>query len=651
MCGFAGLLNPEKNQSEEWYSHQVTQMADAIRHRGPDDGQIWNDVSNGISFGFRRLSILDLSPNGRQPMQSACGRYVLMLNGEIYNHHELKLEIERSGRFPYLFKGHSDTEVLAAALSVWEFENTLSKLNGMFVLALWDKKLRTLSLARDRMGEKPLFYGWANHVFTFASELKSILALDSVNPVFDRRSLNLFFRHSCIPAPYTPYQNIFKLPPASFITIDGTGEIIKKQKYWDLRNLYRSQGNSFSGTLQEAQDEMRKLLKESVKIRMEADVPLGAFLSGGIDSSVIVSLMQEQSSRPIQTFTIGFEEAGFNEAQYAKKVSEYLGTHHTELTVTSQEAQSVIPLIANMMDEPFSDASLIPCYLVSKLAKQKVTVCLSGDGGDELFGGYDRYLWGQAFWNRFAEVGVNFKKHLAEILESIPPSYWNPIFRSVRGILPRHLRWNTPGEKIQKLIEVLKVETSRELYVALTSHFNPPSEVTLLEEEPPTLISNSSEWPETKEMLNEMMYFDLVSYLPDDILTKMDRATMAVSLEGRMPLLDHRIVEFASSLPTQFKIQGSHTKLILKQILNAYLPESLFERPKMGFSVPIGEWIKGPMRDWAENLLSEKRLKSEGFLKSQVVRRKWHEHLSGKRNWQHQLWDLLMFQEWLNTCK
>jgi len=652
MCGFAGLLNPKTNQSRDWYQQRLESMTNAIRHRGPDDSAYWVEAERGLAMGFRRLSILDLSVQGRQPMESACGRYTLVFNGEIYNHSEIKQAVIASDQFHFEFRGRSDTETLLAGFTVWGVEATLKKTNGMFALAVWDRESHCLLMGRDRLGEKPLYYGWAQDLFIFGSELKSFMCLPEFSKTLDKKALNLFFRHSCIPAPYSVFEKVKKLPPGCFLKWSpNQPATVEINRYWSAQDVcVQGVKNPFTGTFEEAEEKLHELLKDAVKLRMEADVPLGAFLSGGIDSSLIVALMQKQSSVPIRTFTIGFEEARFDESEYARKVSQALHTHHTELKVTAKEAQSVIPLLPSMFDEPFSDASQIPTYLLAHLTRQSVTVSLSGDGGDELFGGYDRYIYGQNFWNKFSEFPISLKKPLATLLNLIPSKQWEQGFRALEPFLPPHWHWKSPGEKIKKLQEALRVTNPLELYTALTSHFNPPSSVTFTAEEYSTQIKDAEHLPLWEPISQGMMYLDLVSYLPDDILVKVDRATMAVSLEGRMPLLDHRLVEFAWKLPPHFKIQDGEGKAITKKMLNRYLPETLYQRPKMGFSVPVGEWIRGPLKDWAESLLNHERIHREGYLNPQQVETLWREHLSGARNHEHRLWDLLQFQNWLTTC-
>jgi len=638
MCGFAGLLNPDSSLTQEEYLGRLQRMTQSISHRGPDDEDFWIDPAQKIGLGFRRLSILDLSPLGKQPMASACGRYRIAFNGEIYNHKEIKKSVEESGYFPFEFRGRSDTEVLLSAITAWGFEKTLQKLNGMFAIALWDQELQKLFLSRDRIGEKPLFYGWVQNQFVFGSELKTLTCLPGFERNFDTQALSLYFRHSCIPAPYTPFQNLYKLRPGHFLEVSASSFTHPKiAPYWSALEVCQREGNRKSNLEDETQH-LHELLKDSVKIRMEADVPLGAFLSGGIDSSLVVSLMQTQSSLPIKTFTIGFKEKRFDESIQARDIAKHLGTDHTELTVTSQDAQDTVPFLSKMMDEPFGDASLIPTFLVAKLAKQKLTVALSGDGGDELFCGYPRYILGKKFLSRFGNWNPIAKEKLALGIRKIPLPLWNKILSQTK--------WTSPGEKINKFAEALTTKNPLELYQKLTSHFDPPKQITLETREPPTLLNQGA--PPIDNPIELMMALDLVTYLPDDILVKVDRATMAVSLEGRMPLLDHRLVELAWTFPLDWKLRNGQGKWILKKILKNYVPESLYERPKMGFSVPVGDWIRGPLRDWAEELLKETKIKNQGILQVEPVRMLWRKHLLRERNHQHQLWDILMFQDWLS---
>lgn len=651
MCGLAGFLDPSRRTGGEELRATVTRMAAALRHRGPDDGGAWVDAEAGIALGHRRLSIVDLSPLGHQPMQSACGRYVTAFNGEIYNHRALRRELEGLG---HAFRGHSDTEVMLAAFVEWGLEAALERFNGMFALALWDRKGRLLHLVRDRLGEKPLYYGWMGRTFLFGSELKALRAHPEFRGEVDRGALALYLRHNYIPTPYSIYRGIRKLPPGTRLTLNGAdaGAAPTPIPYWSFREVSeRGVAEPFTGSADEAAAHLDTLLRDAVKLRMEADVPLGAFLSGGIDSSTVVALMQAQGDRPVKTFTIGFHEAAYNEAEDAKAVARHLGTEHTELYVTPGEAMAVIPRLPALYDEPFADSSQIPTFLVSELARRHVTVSLSGDAGDELFGGYNRYFWGRSIWQRIGWMPRGMRGAAARALTVLPPEAWETVFRMTGPVLPGKIKQRSPGDKLHKLAEILAVNDPETMYLGLVSHWKDPASLAVGASEPPTVLTDRSQWADLPDFTQRMMYLDTVTYLPDDILVKVDRASMGVSLEGRIPFLDHRVVEFAWRLPLSMKVRDGQGKWLLRQVLYGYVPRGLIERPKMGFGVPIDAWLRGPLRDWAESLLAERRLRAEGFLHPRPIREKWAEHLSGRRNWQYHLWDVLMFQAWLESYK
>lgn len=625
MCGITGFLQHDSLSSDELRA-RVTAMRDTLTHRGPDDSGTWVDPEAGIALGHRRLSILDLSELGHQPMQSVDKRFVLVFNGEIYNHADLRRDLEQSG---HAFRGHSDTEVLLAALQHWGVEATLPKLIGMFALALWDRKQRCLTLARDAVGIKPLYYGWQKGCFFFSSELKALGAHPDFSAEIDRAALSSFLHHCYVPAPQTIYRDISKLPPGTWITVSAT-QHGGPASWWSMAEAAeRGLQEPFSGSEEEAVDQLDKKLRDSVGLRMLADVPVGAFLSGGIDSSTVAALMQVQSSRPIRTFSIGFEETGYDEAPHAKAVARHLGTEHTECYITPTEARDVIPRLPLLFDEPFADSSQIPTFLVCQIARRDVTVCLSGDGGDELFCGYDRYahlkrLWEKVAWcpgpiRRAAGMGAR----LASIF------------------LPRKQRW-------AMVSELLGAIDGADVYTRFHSHWHDHRSVVLGGHDA------LRTWP-TQRLIHEgaleqqMTFIDAVTYLPDDILVKVDRASMGVSLEARVPLLDQRVVEFAWQLPMSMKVRKGRTKWLLRRVLDRYVPSELIDRPKMGFGVPIDSWLRGPLRDWAETLLDEKRLAREGYFHPGQIRRKWSEHLSGHANWHYLLWDVLMFQSWLES--
>ena len=626
-------------------------MAHAIARRGPDDAGAWVDGQVGIALGHRRLSIVDLSPAGHQPMLSASGQLVLVFNGEIYNHLALRGELEKTGLAP-AWRGHSDTETLLAGFTAWGIQPTLERCVGMFAFALWDLSMRTLTLGRDRLGEKPLYYGWQgqgqNATFLFGSELKALKSHPAFKAGIDRNALCLLMRHNYIPAPYSIYEGIAKLEPGCLLTVSLAQPEPKVVRYWSAAEVaVAGCAAPFVGTPEQAVDALEVLLKSAVQQQMMADVPLGAFLSGGIDSSTIVALMQAQSARPVKTFTIGFNEAGYNEAVHAKAVASHLGTEHTELYVTPQQALDVIPRLPSLYCEPFSDSSQIPTFLVSQLARQKVTVSLSGDAGDELFCGYNRYLMASGLWKKLSLFPAVSRRLATRGLTAMSPERWNALLGPVQDMLPAKLRHANLAYKLHKGAGVLAADSVDSLYFGLLSHWNDPASVVMGGTEPPTLLTGNAPQLKGLDDIQRMMALDTLTYLPDDILVKVDRAAMGNSLEGRVPFLDHRVVEFAWSLPQSMKLRNGVGKWVLREVLYRYVPKALIERPKMGFSVPIGDWLRGPLRDWAENLLDESRLRREGYFYPAPIRQKWEEHLSGARNWQYHLWDVLMFQAWL----
>lgn len=622
-------------------------MARRIESRGPDDAGVWTDAANGLALAHRRLSILDLSPAGHQPMPSPCGRYILVYNGEIYNHQDLRADLEIEGG-AFAWRGHSDTETLLAALRHWGVQGALERLNGMFAFALWDTAERTLFLARDRMGEKPLYYGRSGDTFLFGSELKALAAHPDWRGEVDRDALALYMRHNYVPAPWSIYRGIAKLPPAHFVTIREVGRHVSDPIcYWDLGRVSEQGVAHGTGESEVLTDELEALLRDAVGRRMSADVPLGAFLSGGYDSSTVAALMQAESERPVKTFSIGFHEEAYNEARHAKAVAAHLGTDHTELYVTPEEAMAVIPKLPGIYDEPFSDSSQIPTYLVSELARRHVTVSLSGDGGDELFCGYNRYVLGYRVWSKLRLLPRPLRGLLAGILNRAPGHALDAMQRR----MPRRFQVPNLADRLPKLSEVLAHPDGQSFYRSLVSHAKNPDELLLGASEPDTILARPDRLPRLPGLREQMMYLDMMTYLPDDILTKVDRASMAVSLEARVPLLDHRLVEFAWRVPTEYKYRNGQGKWLLRQVLYRYVPKELMDRPKMGFGVPIEHWLRGPLRDWAEALLDERRLREEGFFDPVPVRRMWQEHVSGKRRWHYHIWDVLMFQSWLQETR
>lgn len=656
MCGVAGVLGFRGGHP----SPLVSDMIASIRYRGPDDSGVWCDPSVGVGLGHARLSILDLSSEGHQPMVSASGRYVITFNGEVYNFSELRCVLEDQGD---RFRGHSDTEVLLAAIEHWGVEQAISKFVGMFAFGLWDRETRKLHLVRDRLGIKPLYFGWVGSYLLFASELKAIRCAKEFTPSVDREALVLFMRLGYVPAPYSIYHDVYKLMPGCVFTIgleqvadrkgfsaspDNFSSEWKPIRYWSARQVAENGVSApFCESESDAVDQLDDLLRQVIKLRMAADVPLGAFLSGGIDSSVVVALMQAQSLKPVRTFTLGFSESGYDEAIYAKRVAAHLGTDHVELYVTAEQARSVIPRLPTMYDEPFGDSSQIPTFLVSELARRQVTVALSGDGGDELFAGYNRYFWSRQLWRRFSFMPMIAKVGMAKTMQSFSPEMWNNVYSRLPSFFPAV---QNPGDKMHKLANLLTLKDPEAMYLAMVSLWREPSTVVTGTVEPSTLVTDQTNWPDLSDFTMKMMYLDLVTYLPDDILTKVDRASMAVGLEARVPLLDHRVVEFAWRLPLSLKIRNDvEGKWLLRQVLDRYVPKALIDRPKSGFALPIDHWLRGPLREWAESLLDVQQMKGEGFLNPALIQERWQEHVSGKRNWQHSLWNVLMFQAWLRS--
>lgn len=624
MCGIAGCFFSQGREIGS-LDRVVREMTDTLHHRGPDDSDVWSDDSGGVAFGHRRLSILDLSPLGRQPMHSACGRFTIAYNGEVYNHLELREEL-----IGYPFKSTSDTETILAAIAAWGVEAALQRFVGMFAFALWDNDTHKLFLVRDRLGIKPLYYGAIpGGGWVFGSEIKALRAHPAHSSTIDRDALALYFRHNYIPAPYSIYQDTWKVEPGQLIVL-GNGDI-QKSKWWSVEDVWQSGfDNPWQMDDAEAIDSLEALLSDAVKMRMLSDVPLGAFLSGGIDSSTVVALMQAQSLRPVKTFSIGFHESTYNEAQHAKVVAEHLGTDHTELYVTPKDLLNVVPSIPQYWDEPFADSSQIPTYILSKLTREHVTVSLSGDGGDELFSGYQRYFYAHQ-WDRIASIPLPVRNCMKHVLKATPASFFK-----VFGKLGSRFRWR---------LDLLGMKEFQEFYRYLLSHFKHPADFVLGAKELPTALTDTR--TSLSDRYAHMALRDLQMYLPDDILTKVDRASMAASLEARVPLIDHRVVEFAARTPVSAKVRDGEGKWLLKQVLYRHVPQGIIDRPKMGFGVPVEQWMRNELREWCEDLLSPETIRRQGFVDADMVGRMWREYLDGETNWNYYLWDVLMFQAWL----
>ena len=640
MCGIAGMVDWRAATSADALRSTAEAMIETVRHRGPDTGDVWVEAEGGVALGQRRLAIIDLSPGGAQPMHSADRRFVITFNGEIYNYRDIRRELQAAG---HSMRSDSDTEVLLEACALWGVEAAIERAIGMFAFALWDRKTRSLTLARDRLGIKPLYYAATPERILFASQLKAFRPAPHWKPTIDEDAVVGYLRHAYIAQPRTIYREAQKLAPGHILTLRG-GSTPSPKCFWDLRGIAAAgqRRNDPVPDPREAADRLDALLRDSVKLRMIADVPLGAFLSGGIDSSTVVALMQAQSTRSVKTFSIGFHESGYDEAQCAKQVAAHLGTDHTEFYVEPRHALDVIPHLADWFDEPFADPSQIPTYLVSELTRKHVTVALSGDGGDELFAGYNRYVWAERLARAVNLVPRPLRGASAAALRALAPQTWNRLF----GFVPAAWRPALPGDKLHKITTLLDNPQPDAIYRRLVSQWERPEEVAAAGREPRGPMWDPTIARDFHDLVPRMQFLDMITYLPDDILTKVDRATMAVGLEGRVPLLDHRVVAYSWSLPLEFKLRGGRSKWLLRQVLDRYVPRSLIDRPKMGFGVPIDAWLRGPLREWAESLLAPARLASDGFVRVEPVRRAWREHLKGSRNWQYPLWTVLMLQAW-----
>jgi asparagine synthase (glutamine-hydrolysing) len=634
MCGLAGFLLRSPGPQADALGRTVSAMAERLRLRGPDDSGEWADGEAGIALGFRRLAIIDLSPAGHQPMTSASGRFVIAFNGEIYNFRALRAELEALG---VRFRSHSDTEVIVEAAAQWGIEAAVKRLNGMFAIALWDRQRRELTLARDRLGIKPLYWGWQRDVLFFGSQPKAFAAHPAWAPALDRNALRAYFRFACVPAPLSVWQGIAKLEPGCMVTLDARGRV-DHRRYWNLLEV-ASQPPDSAMSDAEATDALEALLKDAVAGQMVSDVPIGAFLSGGVDSSTVAALMQKASPRPIRTFTIGFDAVGYDESAAARAVARHIGSDHLELVAQPKDALDLAPAMAEHYDEPFADASQIPTCLVSHLTRQHVTVALSGDGGDESFAGYNRYE-AQRLWQRLMVLPAPLRRLFAGAVLAVPPQRWDALFAAAGSKLP------LAGSKMHKFATISTADSIQELYRRLVSQWRDPGLVVPDGVEPAGPLDDTQLPARLPDPLQRLQYLDLATYLPDDILAKVDRASMAYSLEARVPLLDHRVVEFALRQPSHRKQRDGRGKWLLRQVLYRHVPAELVDRPKAGFAVPIDAWLRGPLRPWAEDLLSEKSLRDTGLVQPAPVRAAWAAHLSGRRSLHYPLWCVLMAQSW-----
>jgi len=655
MCGIAGLLDPAGRSGAERLGALAGTMAARLDHRGPDDRGLWADPGGRVAFGHCRLSVVDLSPHGHQPMVSADGRWVLAYNGEIYNFPALRRRLTAAG---LAFRSDSDTEVLLGAVQQWGLDAALEASEGMFAFAIWDRHLGELHLARDRFGEKPLYYGWTGGLLAFASELKALRVLPGFTAELDRRAVALFLRHNCIPAPRTVYRGVAKLLPGHLVTVDAaspSGSPLRCRAYWSAAGAVEdSRRLPMDDPPEILADRVESTLSDAVAARMVADVPVGAFLSGGIDSSLVVALMQQSAPRPVRTFTVGFAERAYDESSEAAAVAAHLGTEHTELRVSDADAAEVIPRLSEIWDEPFADISQIPVFLVSRLARTQVTVALSGDGGDELFAGYNRHAWLERLWRHGSALPDPVRRATGATLARLPPGLVEGAARGT-GLLPVRWQVRNPSTKVAKVAKVLAASGPEDAYVALTSHWDRADEMVVRGNGydgdagwVPDVASGGVPRPSTEGITSWMLWSDTTGYLPDDILTKVDRAAMANSLETRVPFLDRGVFDLAWRLPMEVKLHDGATKWILRQVLQRHVPAPLFERPKMGFGLPIGAWLRGPLRPWAEELLGERRLRAQGLLDPTPVRLAWRDHVRGRRDLGYELWDVLVLEAWLD---